>query len=141
MGQVTSGAAPLTLNAYWAVGESAWLANTKRLADLILGWRVGCDRAGVTWGGGETPTLKGIVDPRTIDLGGSDGQCTNSPLANLEVGQEAVVSINSGCRNLDGSIATIGSRYKGKIYVTYYLQGDSGKPRAISGLIEAVVNP
>ena len=41
------------------------------MKDLIKGWKDACDLSGATWGGGETPTLKQIVVPNTIDLGGS----------------------------------------------------------------------
>lgn len=68
---VTVGAKPLTINAYWAVGNSDWFKNIKRTIDLIRGWGDACDVAGVTWGGGETPTLKGIIDKNSIDLAGS----------------------------------------------------------------------
>lgn len=65
------GAKPLTINAYWAVGDSDWFKNKKRTKDLIKGWQSACDLAGATWGGGETPTLKGIVKEGTMDLAGS----------------------------------------------------------------------
>ncbi len=68
---ISVGAKPLTINAYWAVGQSDWFKNTKRTKDLIRGWGNACNLAGVTWGGGETPTLKGIVREESIDLGGS----------------------------------------------------------------------
>ena len=68
---ITVGATPLTLHAYWAVGDNDFLKDKERMDCLISGWRDACNSAGVTWGGGETPTLKGIVVPGTIDLGGS----------------------------------------------------------------------
>lgn len=68
---ITVGAKPLVLHAYWAVGESSFLTDKKRMKDFITGWKSACDKAGVSWGGGETPTLKGIIVPGTIDLGGS----------------------------------------------------------------------
>lgn len=67
----TVGAKPAVLHAYWAVESNLWLADEKRMADLIKGWKQACDFAQVTWGGGETPTLKGIITPGTVDLGGS----------------------------------------------------------------------
>lgn len=67
----TVGAKPLVIHAYWAVGDSIWLDDNVRMEDLVKGWKSGCDLAEVSWGGGETPTLKGIVNPSTIDLGGS----------------------------------------------------------------------
>lgn len=68
---VTVGAKPLTLHAYWAVEDNSWLEDEQRMRDLITGWKDACDIAGVTWGGGETPTMKQIVVPGTCELGGS----------------------------------------------------------------------
>ncbi|HEX8932050.1 MAG TPA: AIR synthase related protein [Patescibacteria group bacterium] len=67
----TVGAQPLVLHAYWAVESNDWLADKTRMDDLIAGWKAACDLAGASWGGGETPTLKGIITPNTIALGGS----------------------------------------------------------------------
>lgn len=68
---VSVGAKPLSLHAYWAVGNSQWLTDQKRIRDLISGWKSACDLAGVSWGGGETPAYAGIINPETIDLAGS----------------------------------------------------------------------
>lgn len=68
---VTVGATPLTIHAYWAVEDNSWLEDKNRMEDLIAGWKSACDLSGVSWGGGETPTLKGIIEKNTIQLGGS----------------------------------------------------------------------
>lgn len=68
---VTVGAKPLTVHAYWGIEDNSWLADEERMSDLIKGWSEACNLAGCSWGGGETPTLKGVVVPGTIDLGGS----------------------------------------------------------------------
>lgn len=68
---IVVGALPQVVNAYFAIGDSNWMKDEKRASDLINGWAAACNLAGATWGGGETPTLKGIIDPDTIDLGGS----------------------------------------------------------------------
>lgn len=68
---ITVGAKPLTVSAYWAVGDTLWFNNKKRINDLITGWKKACDLSGATWGGGETPVLKDIINPQTIDLAGS----------------------------------------------------------------------
>jgi phosphoribosylformylglycinamidine cyclo-ligase len=65
------GATPLTIHAYWAVGDNIWFNNSKRYRALVAGWKLGCRDAGVSWGGGETPTLRGVITPGTIDLAGS----------------------------------------------------------------------
>lgn len=67
----TSGAKPFVLHAYWAIEDNNWLQDEDRMKDLIEGWKYACDLSGVAWGGGETPTLKGIIEPGTVDLGGS----------------------------------------------------------------------
>lgn len=68
---ITVGAKPLTVHAYWAIEDNSWLQDTQRMKDLITGWKDACDKAGASWGGGETPTLKQIIIPETIDIGGS----------------------------------------------------------------------
>ena len=68
---VTCGALPISVAMHAAVGESAWFANTARMQALVDGWVEGCRQAGAVWGGGETPTLKGIVHAETIVLAGS----------------------------------------------------------------------
>lgn len=67
----TVGAQPLVIHAYWAIENNDWLADEERMKDLIAGWKSACDLAGASWGGGETPTLKGIIEPNTVALGGS----------------------------------------------------------------------
>ena len=68
---VVVGALPQVVNAYFAIGDSGWMRDEERARDLIAGWAAACDQIGATWGGGETPTLKGVIHPDTIDLGGS----------------------------------------------------------------------
>lgn len=68
---ITVGASPLVIHAYFAVGDDSFLKDLKRLKDLMSGWKSACDLSGASWGGGETPTYKGIINPQTIDLGGS----------------------------------------------------------------------
>ena len=68
---VTVGADPMVAHAYWGIENNDWLQDEKRMTDLISGWKSGCNIAGATWGGGETPTLKGIIHPKTVMLGGS----------------------------------------------------------------------
>jgi len=68
---VTLGALPLSVAMHLAVGSSDWFNDEKRSQDLINGWKRACDLAGCTWGGGETPTLKGVVTPEAVVLSGS----------------------------------------------------------------------
>lgn len=68
---IVVGALPQVVNAYFALGDGAWMNDRERASDLVRGWAAACDAIGATWGGGETPALKGIINPDTIDLGGS----------------------------------------------------------------------
>jgi len=68
---VVVGAEPQVVTAYWAVGASGWFDDRARAADLVRGWTEACAECGVTWGGGETQALAGVVAPETIDLGGA----------------------------------------------------------------------
>lgn len=54
-----------------AVGDSDWFNDKDRCLDLVVGWRNACNLARCTWGGGETPTLKGVVVPEAVVLSGS----------------------------------------------------------------------
>lgn len=68
---IVVGAMPQVVNAYFALGDGAWMNDRERAADLVNGWAAACNNIGAAWGGGETPALKGIINPETIDLGGS----------------------------------------------------------------------
>lgn len=68
---IVVGADPQIVNAYFAVGNSDWFSDEERARDLVEGWAKACHITGAVWGGGETPTLKGIINPETIELGGS----------------------------------------------------------------------
>lgn len=68
---ITVGAMPQIINAYFASGDSSWFEDTKRSSTLVEGWTKACNLAGVAWGGGETPALSGIINPKTIDLAGA----------------------------------------------------------------------
>lgn len=68
---VTTGALPISVAMHAAVGDAEWFAQASRAEDLAAGFADGCVQAGAVWGGGETPTLRGIVDPSSIVLAGS----------------------------------------------------------------------
>ncbi len=68
---ITLGALPLSVAMHLAVGASGWFGDEKRCGDLIRGWKKACELARCVWGGGETPTLRGIVDPNAAVLSGS----------------------------------------------------------------------
>jgi phosphoribosylformylglycinamidine cyclo-ligase len=68
---ITCGAVPISVAMHAAVGDAAWFSRGTRAADLADGFAEGCKQANAVWGGGETPALKGIVNPQTIVLAGS----------------------------------------------------------------------
>jgi phosphoribosylformylglycinamidine cyclo-ligase len=65
------GALPLVVNAYFSTGDAAWLEGGPQFESLVEGWRLACDDAGATWGGGESPALPGLVSPKDVELAGS----------------------------------------------------------------------
>ncbi|MFA5820502.1 MAG: AIR synthase-related protein [Candidatus Gracilibacteria bacterium] len=68
---ITLGALPVSIAMHLAAGASEWFKDKKKTNDLISGWAKACKDSGAVWSGGETPTLKGIIDPKTVLLGGS----------------------------------------------------------------------
>ena len=68
---ITLGALPLSVAMHLAVGSSDWFKDEIRSNDLIQGWKNACNIARCVWGGGETPTLKDIINPKTVVLSGS----------------------------------------------------------------------
>lgn len=67
----TCGALPVSVAMHAAVGDAAWFDDDRRADELAAGFADGCRAANAVWGGGETPALKGIVEPATIVLAGS----------------------------------------------------------------------
>ena len=68
---VTCGALPISVAMHAAVGDAAWFEAPGRSEELADGFAEGCRLSNAVWGGGETPALKGIVNPGTIVLAGS----------------------------------------------------------------------
>jgi phosphoribosylformylglycinamidine cyclo-ligase len=102
---ITTGAVPISIAMHAAVGDSDWFADTARAEALAAGFAEGCQRAGAVWGGGETPALKGIVEPSAIVLAGSAiGRI--SPKANRIAGDvregDAIVLIASSGVHTNG---------------------------------------
>jgi phosphoribosylformylglycinamidine cyclo-ligase len=83
---ITVGARPLSIHAYWATCGTEWFSDEGRMKDLVEGWAGACNTIGVSWGGGETPSLSGVVAPGAIDLAAS---CVGiiRPKSHLIVGQ------------------------------------------------------
>lgn len=97
---VCVGALPVVVNAYFATGAASFYQGTRHTS-LVEGWVRGCEHAGATWGGGESPTLSGLIAPNEIDLAGSAiGRVPDAiePLLGeaLRVGDEIVLISSSG---------------------------------------------
>ncbi len=65
------GALPLVVNAYFATGASEWYGQSERASALLEGWQRACLDAGCVWGGGESPSLSGLVAEPDIELAGA----------------------------------------------------------------------
>jgi phosphoribosylformylglycinamidine cyclo-ligase len=65
------GAMPLVLSAYFVIGSSDWYQHPERQTALVEGWQEACVHSGATWGGGESPSLPGLVAQEEIELAGS----------------------------------------------------------------------
>jgi phosphoribosylformylglycinamidine cyclo-ligase len=106
------GALPLVVNAYFATGASEWYREGERGAALIEGWRRACVDAGCTWGGGESPSLPGLLDEREIELAGAAvGAVPAGRRAllgeELEPGDEIVLVASSGLHANGASLARL----------------------------------
>jgi phosphoribosylformylglycinamidine cyclo-ligase len=106
------GALPLVVNAYFATGASEWYRERERGAALIEGWRRACVDAGCAWGGGESPTLPGLLDKREIELAGAAvGAVPGGRRAllgeELEPGDEIVLVASSGLHANGASLARL----------------------------------
>ena len=107
---VCVGALPLVVNAYFATGASDWYEQGSRGASLLAGWRAACEDAGCAWGGGESPTLPGLLDPREIELAGAAvGALPEGaePILGerLSAGDEIVIVRSSGLHAIGASLA------------------------------------
>ncbi len=106
------GALPLVVNAYFATGASEWYRDRERSGALLDGWQRACVDAGCTWGGGESPSLPGLVDERDIELAGAAvGAVPEGGRAilgeDLKVGDEIVIVASNGLHANGASLARL----------------------------------
>jgi phosphoribosylformylglycinamidine cyclo-ligase len=113
---ITTGALPISVAMHAGVGDGAWFADETRSGDLAEGFAEGCRLSGAVWGGGETPALKGIVDPCSIVLAGSAigriAPKSNRIVGHVRHGDDIVLLASSGvqtngltlCRTLAGKL-------------------------------------
>lgn len=67
----TLGIAPLVVGMHLAAGDGSWFKDKERCREYARGFAKGCNLAKCAWGCGETPILKGIVSPETVELSGA----------------------------------------------------------------------
>jgi phosphoribosylformylglycinamidine cyclo-ligase len=67
----TLGVPPISVQMHLGVGSGEWPKEQARVEQLMQGWKDGCLDCGAVWTGGETPALKGIIDPESAVLAGS----------------------------------------------------------------------
>jgi phosphoribosylformylglycinamidine cyclo-ligase len=106
------GALPLVVNAYFATGASEWYAQGERSASLLAGWQRACMDAGCVWGGGESPSLSGLVSEQDIELAGAAvGAVPEGRAAilgdDLRPGDEIVLVASSGMHANGASLARL----------------------------------
>lgn len=106
------GALPLVVNAYFATGTSEWYAQGERSASLLEGWQRACLDAGCVWGGGESPSLSGLVSEHDIELAGAAvGAVPEGRAAilgeNLQPGDEIVLVASNGMHANGASLARL----------------------------------
>lgn len=106
------GALPLVCAAYFATGSSDWYAQGGRGDSLLDGWQRACRDAGCTWGGGESPSLPGLLAEPEIELAGSAVGAVpagRAPIlgAELAPGDEIVLVASSGLHANGASLARL----------------------------------
>jgi phosphoribosylformylglycinamidine cyclo-ligase len=106
------GALPLVVNAYFATGSSDWYREPRRAEALLDGWRRACADAGCAWGGGESPSLPGLVSEDDIELAGAAigvVPAGRSPILGerLRAGDEIVLVASSGLHANGASLARL----------------------------------
>jgi phosphoribosylformylglycinamidine cyclo-ligase len=106
------GALPLVVNAYFATGASEWYRQPGPSEALLEGWRQACVDAGCTWGGGESPSLPDLLDPRDIELAGAAVGVVpagRTPILGsaLAAGDEIVLVASSGLHANGASLARL----------------------------------
>jgi phosphoribosylformylglycinamidine cyclo-ligase len=106
------GALPLVVNAYFATGASEWYADGERAQALLEGWQRACLDAGCVWGGGESPSLAGLVSEQDIELAGAAVGAVPAGRApifgeGLAAGDEIVLVASAGLHANGASLARL----------------------------------
>ncbi len=137
------GALPLVANAYFATGASEWYLQDGRSESLLEGWRSACADAGCVWGGGESPSLPGMLAERDIELAGAAVGAVpagRAPILGeaLEPGDQIVLVASSGLHANGASLARLVAARLSDGYATE-LPAGPGAARTTLG--EALLEP
>jgi phosphoribosylformylglycinamidine cyclo-ligase len=124
------GALPLVVNAYFATGASEWYADAERSSALLEGWRRACEDAGCAWGGGESPSLPGLLGEQEIELAGAAVGAVpegRTPILGeaLAPGDEIVLVASSGLHANGASLARLIAERLPDGYATVLSDGTS----------------
>jgi phosphoribosylformylglycinamidine cyclo-ligase len=132
------GALPLVVNAYFATGASRWYGESERASALLEGWQRACLDGGCVWGGGESPSLSGLVAEPDIELAGAAVGAVPVGRAailgdGLQAGDEIVLVASSGLHANGASLARLLVERLPEGYMTALPSG--------RGLGEALLDP
>ncbi len=125
------GALPLVASAYFATGDSRWYRDPPaRASSLLEGWRRACEDAGCAWGGGESPSLPGLLAQDDIELAGSAVGAVPAGRApilggELSPGDEIVLVSSSGLHANGASLARLVAERLPQRYATPLPSGAS----------------
>jgi phosphoribosylformylglycinamidine cyclo-ligase len=142
------GALPLVVNAYFATGASGWYLHRDRAASLLEGWRRACVDAGCAWGGGESPSLPGMLAEEDIELAGAAVGVVPAGRAailgeQLGAGDEIVLVASSGLHANGASLARLVASRLPEGYATELPEGPSSSDRSAAARTfgEALLEP
>jgi phosphoribosylformylglycinamidine cyclo-ligase len=124
------GALPLVVNAYFATGSSEWYGRRERAEALLAGWESACRDAGAAWGGGESPSLPGLLAEDEIELAGAAVGAVpagSAPILGgaLRPGDEIVLLASSGLHANGASLARMVANGLPDGYATRLADGSS----------------
>lgn len=97
----TRGASPLSFMLHVAAYPSSWFADEERANDIADGTVEACNQSRCSWGGGESPALRDIINPGYSLLSGSAIGLEFSMRGflserNLEPGDQIILALSSG---------------------------------------------
>jgi phosphoribosylformylglycinamidine cyclo-ligase len=141
------GALPLVVNAYFATGASEWYLQERRSASLLEGWRRACADAGCVWGGGESPSLPGLLAEQDIELAGAAVGAVPAGRSailgeRLAPGDEIVLVASSGLHANGASLARlVAGRLPGGYATELPAAASAAAGSAATTLGEALLEP